>query len=192
MQVTEAQDVLWVFGAPGVGKTQTLMRAATESGALYFDCAEIEQHNRGQLLDALDPDQVVIFDRIEHWLGNRESESDLFSWWKRHRAGHCLIAQISPRMDGLFVLPDLASRAHASLVLSIDPLTDTELERLLACHIDQRGLDLAPEVYRFLSPRIPRNPAKVMALIDAMDQESLRDQRRITVPWLKRLLVSLS
>ena len=188
----DAQDVLWVFGAPGVGKTQTLMRSATRFDVLYFDCAEIEHSKRSALLDALDPDRPVIFDRIEYWLGERETESELFSWWKRHRAGHCLIAQVSPRMEHLFVLPDLASRAHASLVLSIDPLTDPELERLLSCHIDQRGLDLAPEVYRFLTPRIPRNPAKISALIDAMDQESLRDQRRITVPWLKQLLISLS
>jgi DnaA family protein len=191
-QVMDAQDVLWVFGAPGVGKTQTFLRVAMHASVLYFDCHEIEPAKRAGLLDALDPDQAVIFDRIEHWLGDLETESVLFSWWKRHRAGHCLIGQVSPRRQDLFVLPDLASRAHASLVLSIDPLTDPELERLLACHIDQRGLDLAPEVFRFLRPRIPRNPAKIRALVDAMDQESLRDQRRITVPWLKQLLVSLS
>ena len=191
-QVVEARDGLWVFGAPGVGKTQSLLRAAIGLDVDYFDCTEIDPEMANALLESIPLDQMLILDRIEHWLGHAMSEAALFSWWKRKQVGHCCIARVSPRHEDLFCLPDLRSRALASLVLSVDPFSDAELERLMLCQIKTRGLDLMPEVYRFLAPRIPRNPAKIARLIEAMDHESLRDQRRITVPWLKQLLITVS
>ena len=50
------------------------------------------------------------------------------------------------------------------------------------------ALPFESDVLRFLAPRLPRNPSRLMSLVHLIDQESLRDQRKITIPWLKRFL----
>ena len=117
---------------------------------------------------------------------------NIISWWKRKENGLVLVSETSPRADGLITLPDLASRAHAAMILPLDGLGDEGIRRLFQCQIQRLGIELAAEVIRFLSPRLPRNPAKLMDLLAVMDQESLRDQRKITVPWLKQRLLPLS
>ncbi|CAI8288836.1 MAG: DnaA regulatory inactivator Hda [Gammaproteobacteria bacterium] len=129
---------------------------------------------------------------MDRWLRHSIAESALFSWWKRKENGLVLISETSPRAEGSITLPDLASRACASMILPLDGLDDEGLRSLFRCQLDHRGIELTPDVIRFLSPRLPRNPAKLVGLLSAIDQESLRDQRKITVPWLKQRLSRLS
>ena len=183
---------LWVYGAPGVGKTHLGLLIAERFQFDYYDCSDISPELASELFEYLNVGTGVILDRVDRWLHDAISESALFSWWKRKENGLILISRTSPRADGFITLPDLASRSHAAMILPLDSLDDEEIGRLFRCQLERIGIELAPEVARFLSPRLPRNPAKLMDLLAAMDQESLRDQRKITVPWLKQLLLSLS
>ena len=185
-------DELWVYGAPGVGKTHLGLVIAERFRFDYYGCDEINPETVPELLKHLDVQRGVILDRVDRWLNHPASESALFSWWKRKENGLILISETSPRADGSITLPDLASRAHGAMILPLDGLGDEGIRRLFECHLQRLGIELAPEVIRFLSPRLPRNPGKLMDLLAVMDQESLRDQRKITVPWLKQRLLRLS
>ena len=185
-------DELWMYGAPGVGKTHLGLVIAEQFRFEYYDCGEINPETVPELFEHLDVQSGVILDRVDRWLDNSASESALFSWWKRKENGLVLVSEISPRADGFITLPDLASRAHAAMILALDGLDDEGIRRLFQCQLQRLGIELAPEVIRFLNPRLPRNPAKLMDLLAVMDQESLRDQRKITVPWLKQRLSRLS
>ncbi|MEC9077103.1 MAG: hypothetical protein VX907_04125 [Pseudomonadota bacterium] len=185
-------DELWMYGAPGVGKTHLGLVIAEQFRFEYYDCGEINPETVPELFEHLDVQSGVILDRVDRWLDNSASESALFSWWKRKENGLVLVSETSPRADGFITLPDLASRAHAAMILPLDGLDDEGIRRLFQCQLQRLGIELAPEVIRFLSPRLPRNPAKLMDLLAVMDQESLRDQRKITVPWLKQRLSRLS
>lgn len=183
---------LWFYGAPGVGKTYLGLLIAERFQFGYYDCSDISPELVPELFEYLDVGTGVVLDRVDRWLHDAHSESALFSWWKRKENGLVLISETSPRADGCIGLPDLLSRAHAAMVLPLDGLDDDDIGRLFRCQLERLGIELAPDVIRFLSPRLPRNPAKLMDLLAAMDQESLRDQRKITVPWLKQLLFRLS
>jgi DnaA family protein len=63
------------------------------------------------------------------------------------------------------------------------------LVELFNCQVQEHELDLSPEVLKFLIPRLPRNPALITDLVDSMDRESLRDQRKITIPWVNQRLM---
>ena len=76
-------------------------------------------------------------------------------------------------------------------MLPLDGLGDLQLAELLRCQLSQLNVELTSEVSRFLEPRLPRNPRKLMQLVHSIDQESLRDQRKITIPWVKSLLFKL-
>ena len=183
---------LWVYGAPGVGKTHLGLLIAERFEFDYYDCSDISPEVAPELFEYLDVGCGLVLDRIDYWLCHFASESALFSWWKRKTNGLVLISETSPRADEFIKLPDLASRAHAAMVLPLDGLDDDGIGRLFQCQLERLGIELAPEVTRFLKPRLPRNTANLMDLLEAMDQESLRDQRKITIPWLKGLLSRLS
>ena len=183
---------LWFYGAPGVGKTHLGLLIAERFEFDYYDCSDISPSVAPELFEYLDAGTGVVLDRVDRWLHDASSESALFSWWKRKENGLVLISETSPRADESITLPDLASRAHAAMILPLDSLDDDDIDRLFRCQLERLGIELAPEVLRFLNPRLPRNPAKLMDLLAAMDHESLRDQRKITVPWLKQLLLRLS
>lgn len=183
---------LWLHGAPGVGKTHLGLLIADRFEFGYYDCGDISAEISPELFDYLDVGCGIVLDRVDRWLRHSIAESALFSWWKRKQNGLVLISETSPRAEGSITLPDLASRARASMILPLDGLDDEGLRSLFRCQLDHRGIELPPDVIRFLSPRLPRNPAKLVDLLSAIDQESLRDQRKITVPWLKQLLSRLS
>lgn len=180
---------LWIHGLEGVGKTHLGLVIADRCQWSYYDCGDIQPDLAPELLEWLDIRVGLVLDRVDCWLHHAEAEAALFSWWKRKENGLVLISTLSPRVKSQVSLPDLASRAHASMILTLDGLADLHLAELFRCQLNQLNVELMPEVSRFLGPRLPRNPRKLMQLIRFIDQESLRDQRKITIPWLKQLLL---
>ena len=186
--VTERSAELWIYGPLGVGKTHLALFVAKHFDCSYYDCGDIDPAKASELLEWLDIDKGLILDRIDFWLNDMEAESALFSWWKRKRNALVLVSEHSPHVDHQFNLPDLRSRAHASMVLRLEGLNDEEINELFHCHLRSLHIELSSDVLRFLAPRLPRNPSRLMSLVHLIDQESLRDQRKITIPWLKRFL----
>lgn len=183
---------LWIFGPEGVGKTHLAVYLANLLGFHYYDCGEITAELSADLFETLSETDGLILDRVDNWLGYNVPEGALFSWWKRKQNGLILISRSSPRAENFVHLPDLASRSRAALILPLDGLGDEGCHRLFECQLKQHSLRLMPDVIRFLIPRLPRNPGKLMDLIHAIDEESLRDQRKVTIPWLSQLLTDLS
>ena len=183
---------LWIFGPEGVGKTHLALHLAEQFSFHYFDCGEVTPELSGNLFENLLETDGLVLDRADQWLGHDIPEAALFSWWKRKQNGLILISRSSPRVDKLISLPDLASRSRAALILPLDGLGDEGCHQLFKCHLKRLHIHLTPDVIRFLTPRLPRNPSKLMNLISAIDEESLRDQRKVTIPWLSQLLNRLS
>jgi DnaA family protein len=52
-----------------------------------------------------------------------------------------------------------------------------------------RGLDLPVETANYLLTRRKRDMASLYALLDRLDLESLNAQRRLTIPFVKTVLV---
>jgi DnaA family protein len=58
----------------------------------------------------------------------------------------------------------------------------------LQLRAEQRGLELPPETARYLLTRERRDMGSLRALLDRLDREALRAQRRLTVPFVRGLL----
>ena len=153
---------LWIHGPEGVGKTHLGLVIADRCQFSYYDCGDIQPDLAPELLEWLDIGVGLVLDRLDCWLHHAEAEAALFSWWKRKESGLVLISTLSPRVEGQVSLPDLASRAHASMILALDGLADLHLAELFRCQLNQLNVELMPEVSRFLGPRLPRNSRKLM------------------------------
>lgn len=181
-------ECLWLYGAPGVGKTHLLHAASHDQNAsAYIPAREIAPSAE---LDGYSGFALVGIDDICCWFGERDAELAfiaLYNTLSRRNMRLLLSGDRSPRALG-FALPDLASRLRAASCYRIAPLGDagcTELVRRVAA---ERGLGLGADVLHFLLLRTSRDQRELLRILDRLDALSLAAKRRITVPFVKDAL----
>lgn len=187
------EPVLFVCGAAGTGKTHLLQaacRQAQESGlsAIYIPLAEAVQL-APTLLEDLEQTRLVCIDDVERIAGNAEWEAALFALVERLRAGGAVLIAAGtrpPRELGL-KLPDLATRLGWGPVYALAPLSDADKIETVRLRAHRRGLDVPDDVARYILNRYPRDLDSLFALLDKLDTASLASQRRLTIPFLRKM-----
>ena len=86
------------------------------------------------------------------------------------------------------VLPDLQSRLAWGLTLEIKNLTDQEKIGVLQLRATFRGFQLSDDVASYLIHHCSRNMRDLFALLEKLDQASLIAKRKITIPFVKRVI----
>ncbi len=85
-------------------------------------------------------------------------------------------------------LPDLQSRLARLPNFQLQLLNEDERVSALQLRARHRGLDLPDETARYLLSRSRRDMASLYELLDKLDLEALRAQRRLTIPFVKTVL----
>ncbi|MCW4453481.1 DnaA regulatory inactivator Hda [Flavobacterium sp. MXW15] len=190
----EATEWVYLSGPAGTGKTHlalALCAAAEHAGraAAYLPLAAAAGRLR-DALEALEGRDVITLDGLEAIAGRREDEVALFDFHNRARAAGVTLlytARAVPEALGL-VLPDLKSRLSQCGRVMLDPLDDAGRGAVLRERAQRRGLALDEAAIEWLLTRTGRELGNLVALLDRLDRESLAAQRRITVPFLRRVL----
>lgn len=190
----QAQDWLYLAGVPGSGKTHLALAvcaAAEQAGRLpaYLPL----QAAVGRLRDALESLEgraLVALDGVEAIAGRRDDEVALFDFHNRARAAGVTVLYTAQAMpDALQLgLPDLRSRLQQCIRLPLPALDDAGRAAVLRDRAQRRGLVLEEAAIDWLLTRSGRDLAGLMALLDRLDRESLAAKRRVTVPFLRRVL----
>lgn len=188
----ESTDWLFVAGPEGSGKTHLLVGACHEaaaSGAQYLPLSRLGAGAEDALI-ALAPRPLVAVDDVEVIAGHLGAEIALFDAYNRVRdaGGRMLIAARHRPTHLNLVLPDLVSRLSACTQLKVAPLGDDDRRRVFNQRAIERGLKIEPEVVEFLFRRHTRDLGALLALLERIDRESLAAQRRITVPFVRRIV----
>ncbi|KRG39840.1 DnaA regulatory inactivator Hda [Stenotrophomonas pictorum JCM 9942] len=192
-----SRDWAYLAGAAGTGKTHLALAlcAATEQSGrapAYFPLAAAQGRLR-DALEALEGREVIALDGLEAIAGQREAEVALFDFHNRARAAGVTLlytARATPEALGL-VLPDLRSRLSQCGRILLSPLDDEGRGAVLRERAIRRGLALDEAAIDWLLTRTDRDLSGLVALLERLDRESLAAKRRITVPFLKRVLESL-
>jgi DnaA-homolog protein len=190
----ESKEWLYLSGAAGSGKSHLLLATcatAQKQGrrALYFPLTVFA----GRLHEVL-PDQenadIVCLDGLEHCVGNEQDEIALFHFHNRARtAGAAVIYAARQAPHALaFLIPDLQSRLGQCMRLNLENLGDDGRRAVLLHRASQRGLELDDVVLDYMFKRVGRDLLTLTTLLDKLDRESLAAQRKITVPFLRKLL----
>lgn len=170
----------YLWGESGSGKSHLLQACvnaalAAQRSAVYArgsvpEIAEVVAvDDVGQLDDAA---QIALFD-----LYNRMRDG-----------GGMLLASGAASPLHLGLRDDLRTRLGWGLVYQVHGLGDEEKARALAQHAQERGIVLPHEVTQYLLRHGRRDLPSLMALLDALDEHSLRLHRAPTVPLLKEIL----
>ena len=189
------EPYLFLWGAPGVGLTHLLQAACHQAeaqglGMQYLPLQELVGFAPEQLLDGLEALDFVCLDGL-HWVaGNAVWERALFNLYNRLRdSGKRLLiaAHQSPR-ELPIALADLQSRLHWGVTFQVHNLSDADKQAALQMRARARGLELSDEVAQFVLHRAPRDMNELFCYLKRLDDASLAEQRKLTIPFVKRTL----
>ncbi len=179
------EPCVYLWGAPGSGKTHLLHAFARASGAdaAYFQTARADW-KRLETLNKIAIDDVFRLDE--------PGQTAVFDLCNRLRAsGGALVASGTMPPAELALRADLRSRLGSGIVLQLHPLGDAEKARALGEHAAGRGLAMDESLIGYLLTHFERDMGTQIALLDALDRYSLQRQRGITLPLLKEVLQQL-
>ena len=188
----EPQIFLW--GVTDTGKTHVLqamchLAASSYKRAMYIPLQELLEQDPSSI-DGLQDMQLICVDDVHVIAKNTAWETALFNFINQHRANNTTLiisSQFAPT-DNIFELADLNSRAVWGPVYKLTPISEDKLDDALAFHASVRGLELPQEVRKYLLTRYQRDVSTMVNMIEALDKASLEEQRKVTIPFLKKIL----
>ena len=192
------ETLIYIAGPAGTGKTH-LLQAACHLAAEhqrttgYLPLQELLNLSV-EIFQGLEQLDLVCLDDAQAVAGQDEWERGLFDLFNRLRdSGSTLLVAAAQRPDlAGFELPDLVSRLGWGVTYALKPLADDEVLAALAYRALGRGLELPEETASFLLKRIPRDLPSVFDLLDRLDEASMIEQRRLTIPFVKSVLDQVS
>jgi DnaA family protein len=98
-------------------------------------------------------------------------------------------ASAAPRETALR-LADLRSRMSLLPVFQLQQLNEDDRLLALQLRARHRGLDLPADTASYLMSRTKRDMSSLYELLDRLDAEALRTQRRLTIPFVRSVIES--
>ncbi|UCC57359.1 MAG: DnaA regulatory inactivator Hda [Gammaproteobacteria bacterium] len=192
--VGEGETLVFLSGDTGLGKTHLLQAACHEAArrehaAAYLPLNELKSLSP-ELFDEMEAMQLLCIDDVDAIAGLPEWEAGLFHLFNRTReSGSRLLITGSGHVDRLGIkLPDLVSRLGWGVTYTLKPIDNDSVHMALMHRARSRGLELPEETAAFLLKRIPRDLPSVFTLLDRLDEASMVEQRRLTIPFVKAVL----
>jgi DnaA family protein len=185
----------WLWGRAATGKTHLLQAVCERAGdrSVYVPLSVLSPAGP-DVIEGLESRELVCIDDLHLIAGDAVWEGALFTLYNELMAagGQLLVsAPMAPR-ECPIVLPDLASRLSQLPTYSLQSLADEDRAEALQLRARHRGLNLPDETARFLITRSRRDMASLYGLLDTLDREALRAQRRLTVPFVRDVLKAIS
>ena len=167
----------WLWGTTSTGKTHLLQAVCDRAGdrSIYVPFAMLADAGP-TMLEGLESRELICLDDIDRVAGNRQWEVALFNLFNDlHDAGAQLVvsAKATPRECGIEL---------------VQPLDEQRRVAALQLRARHRGLELPDETAAYLLKRSRRDMASLYSLLDKLDLEALRAQRRLTIPFVRDVL----
>lgn len=188
--------LLYLWGRTGCGKTHLLHAACTAASqagqqVMYIPLRELTDTSHISLLQGLDNYDLVCLDDIDavtHSVAWCDALFELYNRLSDSEGCRLLISARSSASAIDVALPDLRSRLQAATPYAIKLLSDEAKVQALQTHAEARGLQLEGEVGHFMLQRLSRDMHELMAVLNTLDKASMAEQRRLTVPFVKKTL----
>ncbi len=191
---TEESLQVYLWGKEGCGKSHLLQgacRRLSDDGqqVAYIPFAEIKDLDP-EMCEGLEEMDVVCLDDVHLIVGQENWQQSVFHLFNRLRdAGNRLLISSACNPSELPLnLPDLKSRLSWGLVLQMSELEEVEKVQALSERARQRGFDLTLEVADYLIKRCPRDMHSLFLMLDRLDEASMQAQRKLTMPFVKKVL----
>lgn len=181
----------WLFGSRATGKSHLLQAVCERAGdaAVYVPLRDLSRHGP-KLLEGLAQRRIICLDDIDAVLGERHWEFALFALCNQlaDSAAELVVAAANAPRQADVGLEDLRSRLSRLPTFQVRPLREPDRGRALQLRARHRGLELSAQAARYMLTRNRRDMASLYELLDRLDRESLRAQRRLTIPFVRDVM----
>jgi len=183
------------WGTSGCGLTHLMQAVCREAhgrkSIQYLPLADMLGFSPSDICEGLENTQLVCLDGIDAICGNDAWERAIFHLYNNLRdAGHALVMSSHVNPSNLPIkLNDLKSRVLASMLLHIESLNDDHKREALMMRAKVRGMDMPDDVARYILNRVPRDTGRLFDILNRLDDASLQQQRKLTVPFVKTIIL---
>ena len=190
----ETGSHIFLRGPEGSGKTHLLNASCNLAQAMGFRAFYMAMSGLPDMaadgLAGLEHMDLVCLDDVHTVAGNTAWEGAVFHCFNRLRESrrHLVVSSSIPLPSLPLRLPDLASRLAWGLQLALEPLDDEGKAEVLRRKGAAQGIDLPPDVIRYLMSRGSRNLSALLGKLEAIRMAALKAKRRITVPLAREVL----
>jgi DnaA-homolog protein len=183
--------IFYLFGAAGSGRSH-LLQAACHAGqaALYLPLDQFAAADPTALLENLEQAPLICLDDIDTVTADARWCEQLFHLCNRALAAQSklLVSAAAAPAQLDCVLADLRSRLAWGGSFRLSVLNDDGRRQLLQARAHERGFDLAEDVAAYILTHHSRDLAALLALLESLDRQSLAQQKRITIPFVRRII----
>ena len=181
----------WLWGAAATGRTHLLQAVCDQAGdrSVYLPLEMVAEAGPG-ILDGMATRDLVCIDDVDTVAGDKGCEVALFNLFNelQESAGQLVVSAGSAPRECNFKLADLASRMSRLPVFQVRSLDEKQRVEALQLRARHRGLELPDETAAYMLKRSRRDMASLYELLDKLDLEALRAQRRLTIPFVRGVL----
>lgn len=192
---TSEELFIYLWGAPGCGLTHLLQAACHHAQMMgktfqYFPLRDLAGYAPEELFAELEVLDFIVLDALDEVVGRPEWELALFNLYNRLRdAGKLLLVAATQGPQELAIqLVDLKSRLQWGAVFHVRNLDDMDKQNALQLRARARGLELSDEVANYIIQRLPRDMNELFWQLNRLDHASLSEQRKLTIPFVKKVL----
>ena len=186
---------VYLWGSPGCGLTHLLQAACHEAqryglSVQYLPLRDLAGYAPDELFVGLESVDLVCLDCLPAVAGRPDWELAIFNLYNRLRdEGKRLLvaAEHGPRELAL-TLEDLRSRLQWGLTYQVHSLSDDDKQLALQLRARARGLELSDDVAQYIIQRLPRDTNELFWQLQRLDYASLAEQRKLTIPFVKKVL----
>jgi DnaA-homolog protein len=185
----------YLWGSSGCGLTHLLhalceMTSGLQKTTMYLPLKEANLYTPEILVNVEQVD-VLCIDDIDAVIGQPLWEEALFNAYNRTRDHHTIwVCTAKTSVRGLQChLADLQSRLGWGQVFHIELLTEIEKIAVLQLRAKERGMILNEEVISFLFNHYQRDLSALLSLLEKLDGASLAEKKRLTIPFIKEVLM---
>ncbi len=176
--------VLILYGPAASGKTHLAAVWAAQSKAFFWTVDDVISEK------PLAGYKALVIEHADLLIGDRDAETKLFHLYNMAKEQNffCLITTTAPPSQLSFALPDLASRLKSSPSVGIHAPDDTLLSAILVKLFADRQITVAPDVLRYILPRMDRSFVAARHLVEKADNLALAQKRPISIPLIRHVI----
>jgi DnaA family protein len=189
---SDAGHMIYLHGDTGCGKTHLLHATCRYANHTGHTASFVPLGDTGlspAMLDGLEQNQIVCLDDLHAIAGDEPWERAILGSYEqlRQRGASVVVSANLPVEKTGLALADLKSRLSSELNYRIAPLDDAEKSSALQLRAESRGFVVPEEVVSYVLKRYPRDTHSLFGLLDRIDDLSLTEGRRVTIPLLRKL-----
>ncbi|MEO0368814.1 MAG: DnaA/Hda family protein [Pseudomonadota bacterium] len=190
-----ALSPIFLYGPSGSGKSHLvfgLIRRLLESDPqIRSSYIALKDKQLGaELLSSTEPVLFNFIEDVDTCFGDAVLEPALFSFVERARQakGFNIFTANKAATASSLDLKDLLSRLTAGLIYPLLPMREVDLIAAVKQRFALGGLLVDGPAIDYLLSRFSRDNHRLFSFVDFLDSQSLRAQRRITIPFLREQL----